>query len=135
MQGNWHASVPEKAVGPVQVIQFLGLTIDTVLMVIKLLEDKRADILKILTKMVQKQKATCLDLQSLVGKLNFLCIAVPAGKLFIQNMHQAFAGIPQHRHIDLKGNLPADLRMWKSFLLQYKDWQPLFQIKNVPEWQ
>ena len=69
---------PEKAVGPVQVIQFLGLTIDTVLIVIKVLGDKREDILKILTKMVQKRKATCLDLQSLVGNLNFLCKVVPA---------------------------------------------------------
>ena len=43
---------PEKAVGPVQVIQFLGFTIDTILMVIKVPEDKRADILKILMKML-----------------------------------------------------------------------------------
>ena len=102
---------PEKAVGPVQVIQFLALTIDTALMVIKVPEDKRADILKVLTKMVQKWKVTSLDLQSLVGKLNFLCKVVPAGKQFIQNVNQAFAGIPQHRHIDLKGNWLADLRM------------------------
>ena len=67
---------PEKAVRPVQVIQFLSLTIDTILMVIKVLEDKRADILKILTKM---KKATSLDLQSLARKLNFLCKAIPAG--------------------------------------------------------
>ena len=60
---------PDKAIGPVQVIQFL--TIDTVLMVIKVPEDKRADILKILTKRIQKRKATSLDLQSLVGKSNF----------------------------------------------------------------
>ena len=109
---------PKKAVDPVQIIQFLGLTIDTVLMVIKVLDDKRADILKILTKMVHKRKATSLDLQSLVGKLNFLCKALPAGKPFIQNVCQTFVGIPQHRHIDLKGDLLAELRMWKSFLLQ-----------------
>ena len=34
-----------KAVGPVQVTQFLGLTIDTILMVVKVPEDKRMDIL------------------------------------------------------------------------------------------
>ena len=94
-------------------------------MVIKVPDDKRADILKILTKMVQKRKATSLDLQSLVGKLNFLCKASPAWKLFIQNVYQTFVGIPQHWHIDLKGNLLADLRMWKSFQLQYKGWQPI----------
>ena len=35
----------EKSVGSVQVIQFLGLTIDTVWMVIKVPEDKKADII------------------------------------------------------------------------------------------
>ena len=115
----------EKAVGLVQVIQFLGLTIDTILMVIKVPDDKRTNILKIMPKIVWKRKATSLDLQSLAGKSNFLCKAVPAGKPFIQNVYQTFVGIPQHRHIDLKGNLLADLRMWKSFLLQYKGWQPI----------
>ena len=87
---------PAKAVGPVQVIQFLGLTIDVVWMVIKVPEDKRADILKILTKIIQKRKATTLDLQSLAGKLNFLCKAIPAGRPFIQNMYKTFTGVPQH---------------------------------------
>ena len=97
---------PEKAVGPVQVIQFLGLTIDTILMVIKVLDDKRADILKILTKMVQKRKVTSLDLQSLVGKLNFLCKAVPAGKRSFKMCTRLF---------------------------NIKDESPLFQMKNIPE--
>ena len=52
----------DKAVGPVQVIHFLGLTINTILMVIKVPEDKKADILKILTKMIQKRKVASLAL-------------------------------------------------------------------------
>ena len=109
---------PDKAVGQVQVIVFLGLTTDMKLMVIKVLENKRGDILKILTKMIQKRKATSLVLQAMAGKLNFLCKVVPAGKLFIQTVYQAFAGVPQH--IDLKGDMLVDMRMWKSFLVQYK---------------
>ena len=88
--------LPEKAVGLVQVIQFLGLTIDMVWMVVRVPEDKRADILKILTKIIQKRKATSLDLQSLAGKLNFLCKAVPAGRPFIKNVYKTFTGVPQH---------------------------------------
>ena len=117
--------LPEKAVGPVQVIQLLGLTIDKILMVVKVMEDKRSDILKLLTKMIRKRKTTSLDLQSLAGKINFLCKAVPTGKLFIQRIYQTFPGVPQHRHIDLKGEVLADKHMWKSFLYQYKGWQPI----------
>ena len=61
---------PEKAVGPVKVIQFLGLMIDTILMVIQVPEDKRADILQIIMKIVHKRKTTNLDLQSLAGKFS-----------------------------------------------------------------
>ena len=116
---------PEKAVGPVQVIQFLGLTIDTIGMVIKVPEDKRVDILTILTKIIQKRRATSLSLQSLAGRLNFLCKAVPASRPFIKNVYQGFTGVPQHQHIDLKGDILADLRMWKAFLLQFRGWQPI----------
>ena len=114
---------PEKAVGLVQIIQFLGLTIDTTLMVIRVPEDKRTDLLKILQKMLCKRKATSLDLQSLAGKLNFQCKAVLAGRPFIQNVYKTFTGVPQHQHIDLKGDLLADLRMWKSFLIHFIGWQ------------
>ena len=92
---------PDEAVSPVQVIQFLGLTINTIRMVIKVPEDKRVDILTILTKMIQKRKATSLNLQLLAGKLNFLCKAIPASRPFIKNVYEAFTGIPQHWHIDL----------------------------------
>ena len=115
----------DKMVGPVQVIQFLGLTINTILMMIKVPEGERADVLKILTKMICKRKATSLVLQTLAGKLNFLCKAVPAGKPFIQTVYKVFAGVPQHRHIDLKGDILADMRMWKLFLVKYKGWQPI----------
>ena len=50
---------------------------------------------------------------------------VPAGKLYIQTVYQAFAGVRQHRHIDLKGNVLLDMSMWKSFLVQYKGWHPI----------
>ena len=77
---------PDKSVGPVQIIQFLGLTIDTVGMVIKIPEDKKKDILQAIQKMIKKKKASSLQLQSIAGKLNFLCKAVPAGRPFIANV-------------------------------------------------
>ena len=86
--------LPEKAVGPVKVIQFWGLTIDTIWMVIKVPEDKRADILTILAKITQKRKATSLNLQLLAGKLNCLCKVIPTGRPFIKNVYEAFTRIP-----------------------------------------
>ena len=61
--------------------------------------------------MIRKRKATSLALQALERKLNFLCKALPTGKPFIQRVYQAFVGVPQHRNIDLKGDVLADMGM------------------------
>ena len=121
---------PDKSVGPVKIIQFLGLTIDMFGMVIKVPEDKKLDILQALHRMIQKRKAVSLQLQSIAGKLNFLCKAVPVGRPFITNVYQAFTGIPQHWYKDLKGNVLADFRMWKAFLQHFRDWQPIISNKQ-----
>ena len=67
---------PEKSEGPV--VEFLGLTIDTNSMVIRIPNDKLQDIAQIVSKMIKQRKATSWELQSLAGKLNFVTKAVPA---------------------------------------------------------
>ena len=62
----------DKSVGPVQVIEFLGLTIDLVLMVVRVPQDKLQDISSILITMIKKCKATGYKLESLTGKINFI---------------------------------------------------------------
>ena len=77
---------PEKSVGSVQVIEFLGLTIDSVLMVVRVPDDKLQDISSILITMITKCKATGYELESLAGKLNFISRIIPAGRSFIQRI-------------------------------------------------
>ena len=123
----------EKSAGPVQVIQFLGLTIDTTRMVILIPQDKRADISRCIEALLKKKKATSLQLQSLAGKLNFICKAVPAGRPFIANVYRAFQGIPQHHHVQLRGEILTDLRMWCIFIQTFRGWQQIIssEIKEA----
>ena len=109
----------DKAEGPTTVIEFLGLTIDSNLMVVRVPQDKLHDISAILTKMIRSRKATSWELQSLAGKLNFITKAVPAGRSFMNRIYQAFRGIPNHWHIDLQSTVLSDLWMWKVFLQRF----------------
>ena len=93
---------PEKLVGPVQVIEFLGLTIDSVLMVVRVTDDKLQDISSILTTMIKKCKAAGYELESQAGTLNFISRIIPAGRSFIQRIYQVQIGIKKKLHIDLK---------------------------------
>ena len=112
---------PDKSEGPTQVIEFLGLMIDTIQMVVRILSHKTL----ILIHIIRKCKATVAELVSLAGKLNFIAKAVPVGRSFTKRVYQCFQGIPKHRHIDLKQPVLADLRMWKLFLIHFKGWKPI----------
>ena len=71
---------PHKSEGPTQVIEFLGLMLDTIEMVVRILRDKMQDITLILIIIIRKHKATVAELESLAGKLNFIPKVVLAGR-------------------------------------------------------
>ena len=110
-------------VGPVQVIEFLGLTIDSVLMVVRVPNDKFQDISSILITMIKKCKATGYELESLAGKLNFISRIIPAGRSFIQRIYQVQIGIKKKLHIDLKAPVLQDLHMWRTFSSKFRGWK------------
>ena len=55
------------------------------------------------------------ELESLVGKLNFISRIILVGRSFIQRIYQAQTGIKKKLHIDLKAPVLQDLCMWRTF--------------------
>ena len=120
---------PEKSEGPSTVVKFLGLTIDTNSMVIRIPHDKLQDTVKIISKMIKQRKATSWELQSLAGKLNFVARAVPAGKCFIKQTYQSQAGIPHNWHVDLRSPVLSYLQMWKVSWTSSEAGYPLWTVE------
>ena len=81
---------PEKSEGLTQIIEFLGLTIEMIKMVVIMPKDKMQDITLILIKIIQKRKATAAELEFLAGKLDFIAKTVPAGSSFTKRVYQSF---------------------------------------------
>ena len=123
--------LPDKSVGPVQVIKFLGLTINSVLMVVWVPDDKLQDIRNILTTMIKKWKATGYELESLAGKLNFISRIISARRSFIQRIYQVQIGIKKKLHIDLKALVLQDLHMWRTFLSKFRGWNPIVDMDQL----
>ena len=80
---------PEKSEGPASVVDFLGLTLNTNLMVIHIPQDKLTEMTQIINKMIKNRKATSWEFQSLAGKSNFIAKVIPAGKCLIKHIYQA----------------------------------------------
>ena len=69
----------DKFFGPSQVLEFLGLTIDSIRMVVAIPQDKAASILQEIQEVMGLKKCRVKVLQSLAGRLNFITKVVPHG--------------------------------------------------------
>jgi hypothetical protein len=84
---------PEKTVGPVNTIQYLGLQIDAVRKQIRVPPSKVSTTCQQIRDLLSKRKATLATLQSLLGSLNFLCKAIAPGRAFLRRLIALTCGL------------------------------------------
>ena len=116
-----------------QVIDFLGLIIDTICMVIAMPQDKRDQILQELQDLLQLKKTTVQHMQRVAGRLNFITKAVPHGRPkavphgrpFSQRFYDAIAGLKQTWHVSVTAEIKQDVLMWCQFIQDYGGSTPI----------
>ncbi|KAM9319746.1 uncharacterized protein PAF06_004160 [Gastrophryne carolinensis] len=107
----------DKTEGPATVIKFLGIEIDTVQRVCRLPREKIEDLVGGLEGALGVKKVTLVQLQSVLGKLNFACRVLPMGRVFTRRLSLATAGVREpHHFIRLTAGMKEDIRMWITFL-------------------
>ncbi|XP_077111884.1 uncharacterized protein LOC143767433 [Ranitomeya variabilis] len=111
---------PEKTIGPVSVITFLGIEIDSVAMEFRLPMEKIKKLLDLISGCISVGKVTLTQMQSMLGSLNFACKVMPAGRIFSRRLMLATRGVKQSLHrIRITAHLRSDLNTWKLFLNNY----------------
>ena len=88
------AEAREKACAPATVMTFLGLQFDTENLTLTITPDRLAEIQALLTYWEGKDKATRLEFQSLLGKLQFVAGCVHPGRIFVARLLNFFC-VPQ----------------------------------------
>jgi hypothetical protein len=78
----WVPIADEKTVGPCTNIEYLGLTIDSDELLVKIPQDKIEKLQDQLTSVLSKRKVTLKEMQSLTGSLAFCTRALPSGRTF-----------------------------------------------------
>ncbi|XP_054843457.1 uncharacterized protein LOC129335043 [Eublepharis macularius] len=107
----------EKTEGPVTVLTFLGIELDTRQQASRLPMEKLRDLRARLASFQGKRKVSLLELQQLVGHLNFACRVVAPGRAFLRRLCEAMskASKPNHR-IRITRDMRADIQVWEDFL-------------------
>ena len=109
--------VAAKTLGPSQVLEFMGITLDSTLMEARLPEDKLTRLRTLLASFKGRRSVCLVDLQSLKGTLQFACKVVVPGRTFLQRIINLSRGVQNRfHHIRLKKEFFKDLSMWETFL-------------------
>ena len=111
---------PEKTVGPDTVLQFAGITLDSIRFEARLPEDKLHKCRVMLRNFYTRRTVTLKELQSLIGLLNFTCIVIVPGRAFLRRLIDLTIGIQKpHHHIRLSKGAKLDLLLWLRFLEEF----------------
>ena len=118
--------VASKTLGPSQVLEFMGIALDSVCMEARVPEDKLTRIKDMLNSFQFRQSARLVELQSLIGTLQFACNVVVPGRTFPQRIINLTRGMPSRfHHVRLNKEFFKDIAMWKAFISSWNG-RPFF---------
>ena len=103
-----------KTEGPSTTLEFIGIILDTVRIEARLPADKVERIQASLALFQKKRTCILMELQSLIGTLNFACRVFTHGRPFLQHMFELTCKVAKaYHHIKLSKGFFKDLTMWQ----------------------
>ena len=82
-----------KTVGPSNIITFLGFIIDTVLMMVRIPEEKLQKLRNLLQPLLYKKKVSLKALKSLTGLMAYCSRAIPSSRAFMRRFNDLIAAV------------------------------------------
>jgi hypothetical protein len=111
---------PSKCVGPVTVLVFLGIELDSVAQLARLPSEKFASTLKILHDWERRRWCRRQELESLIGTLHHVCKIIPPGRAFLRRMINLLCCFRNPTHpIRLSAEFDRDLSWWLEFFTSW----------------
>ena len=126
---NW-----DKVVLPCQRLTFLGVLIDGVRRTLALPDLKLQQLRQLLNHWCSKKKATKLELQQLIGKLNWAARVIKGGRTFVRRLIDLMCTLKRrHHHARLTSSARADIAWWSQFLKVFNGTANFISDEPVPD--
>ena len=119
-----------KVEGPATILTFLGISLDTVAMELRLPEEKLRRLKLLIQQWKTKKACTKRDLLSLIGQLQHACRVVRPGRTFLRRMIMLSTHPKElHHHVRLNAAFRSDLQWWAAFL---QEWNGVSMMTQDP---
>ena len=120
-----------KVQGPTKNLVFLGIEINTVSGMISLPQNKLEDFRTLLSSYEGKNRASCRQLQTLVGKLQWACQVVKSGRCYLRSILDTLAPLRISSHkARLSKAFMTDISWWIA-ALKYSSGRRLLFSPNI----
>ena len=123
-------TAPDKIVPPTTRIEFLGITLDSQTMTMEVPEDKLKEIKAELQTWLYRTEATRRDVESLIGKLQFLAKCVKAGRIFIARLINWMKQLPRQGRHTIPRGARKDIAWWGRFAHTYNGISMIWMHNN-----
>lgn len=109
----------DKTIEPTTCAEVLGVWFDTELKIMAVTPDRIKDTLHTLEQWRFKVSASKRELQSMIGKLQFISKCVRPGRVFISRLLNQLSRMHHLDQCDIPQEVRADLRWWYTFLPKF----------------
>ena len=114
---------PSKTVYPGTNVNVYGISIDTINMTASIPQDKLQKALNLIQQLLNKSFALLLDVQKLVGLLNFMCKCIKPGRAFMRRLWNltCVSNTTSNKHLTvvLTTASKQDLLAWRFFIAAF----------------
>ena len=109
----------EKLVPPTTRLEFLGITFNSENMTMEISEAKMHEIRQELQVWLYKDKACRNEVESLIGKLQFLAKCIRAGRIFLSRLISCIRGMQRDKDYHIPLEARKDISWWAKCAGQY----------------
>lgn len=126
---------PEKAVPPTTEMEFLGNLLNSVHMMISVTPDRLQELERELEEWSVTINVTRRQLESIIGKLQFVCNCIRAGRLFLNRLLNFLRGTIRGRQYTMPLQAKKDIEWWRKALEKFPGtslmWFESFEIPDA----
>ena len=122
----------EKAVPPTTRIEFLGAMVSTIKLTLEITPARAMELMDKLKKWQSRKHATKKQLQSLIGKLNFVTNCVWSGRIFITRLIASLVLFPEQGAAEVPSKIHKDVNWWIKFMNIYNGVSMLWLKDELP---
>lgn len=111
----------DKACPPTEIMVFLGVLFNSITMTVEVTPERLVEIKTLVVDWLDRDSAKLNELQSLIGKLNYVAACVRPGRIFISRLLawlRQFNGV-KDKDVEIPSEVRKDLKWWDRFLYQY----------------